>query len=104
MAGVAAFGEGTRLAITEATQPGLGAPTRWELAGGIGAFALSLAVLHIGAEWRSVRDRAFLGRIGLAALMLALAAAGGAIPAVGFVAFVATALLGQLLLEAFTPR
>jgi low temperature requirement protein LtrA len=104
LAGVAVFGEGTRLAITEAAQPELSAPARWALAGGVGAFALSLAVLHIGAEWTSLHDRAFLGRIGLVAIMLTLAAAGGAIPPVGFVAFVAAAVLGQLLLEAFTIR
>jgi low temperature requirement protein LtrA len=104
LAGVAAFGEGTKLAITEAAQPGLGAGTRWALAGGIGAFALSLAALHIGAEWTSMRDRTFLGRIGLAALTLTLAAAGGQIRPVGFVGVVATAVLGQLLLEAFTVR
>ena len=51
LAGVAAFGEGTKLAIAQAAQPGLAAGIRWALAGGIGAFALSLAMLHIGAEW-----------------------------------------------------
>ena len=50
LAGVAAFGVGTKLAITEAAQPGLSAGTRWALAGGIGAFALSLAALHIGSR------------------------------------------------------
>ncbi len=42
----------------------------------LGVFALSLATLHIGAEWTSMRDRTFLGRLGLAAFTLALAAAG----------------------------
>jgi low temperature requirement protein LtrA len=102
LAGVAAFGEGTKLAITHAADPGLGAGARWALAGGIGAFALSLAVLHIGAEWTSLRDRTFLGRIALAALALTLAAAGGGIAPVGFVALISAAVLGQLLLEAFT--
>ena len=88
LAGVAAFGVGTKLAITEAAQPGLGAGTRWALAGGVAAFALSLAAMHIGAEWTSMRDRTFLGRIGLAALTLTLAAAGGALAPVGFVAVV----------------
>jgi low temperature requirement protein LtrA len=104
LAGVAAFGEGTKLAITEAAQPGLAAGTRWALAGGIAAFALSLAALHIGAEWTSMRDRTFLGRIGLAAVTLALAAAGAQLAAVWFVLAVAIAVLGQLLLEAFTVR
>ena len=104
LAGVAAFGVGTKLAITKAAQPSLGAGTRWALAGGIAAFALSLAALHLGAEWTSMRDRTFLGRIGLAALTLTLAAAGRPLPPVGFVAVVAIAVLGQLLLEAFTGR
>ena len=56
LAGVVEFGEGTKLAITMAAQHGLGAGSRWALAGGIGAFALSLAVLHIGAERTSMRD------------------------------------------------
>jgi Bacterial low temperature requirement A protein (LtrA) len=104
LAGVAIFGEGTKLAITEAAQAGLPAGSRWALAGGIGAFALSLAVLHIGAEWTSMRDRTFVGRLILAALMLTLAAAGGQIPPVAFVAAAAAAVLAQLLLEAFTVK
>ena len=104
LAGVAAFGEGTKLAVMQAAQPGLGAGARWALAGGVGAFAFSLAVLHIGAEWTSLRDRTFLGRIWLAALTLTLAAAGGAIAPLGFTGLVVAAVLGQLLLEAFTAR
>jgi low temperature requirement protein LtrA len=104
LAGVAAFGEGTKLAITGAAQHGLGAGARWALAGGVGAFALSLAALHIGAEWTSMRDRTFVGRICLGALMLALAAAGGWVSPPWFVAAVAAAVLAQLLLEAFTAR
>lgn len=104
LAGVAAFGDGTRLAITGAAQPGLDAGTRWALAGGIAAFALSLAVFHIGAEWTSLRDRTFLSRILLAAVMLGLAAFGGSIAPLLFVALALTGVLAQLLLEAFTPR
>jgi low temperature requirement protein LtrA len=104
LAGVAAFGEGTKLAIIHAAQPGLGAGTRWALAGGVGAFALSLAVIHIGAEWTALSDRTFLGRIGLAAVALILAAAGGGIAPVAFAGLLAAAVLGQLLLEATTPR
>jgi low temperature requirement protein LtrA len=63
LAGVAVFGVGTKLAITQAARPSLSAGTRWALAGGLGAFALSLAVLHIGAEWTSMRGRTFLGRL-----------------------------------------
>ncbi len=104
LAGVAVFGVGIKLAITQGALPALGAGTRWALAGGIAAFALSLAALHIGAEWTSMRDHTFLGRIGLAAVTLTLAAAGGHIPPAWFVAVVAVAVLGQLLLEAFTVR
>jgi hypothetical protein len=56
LAGVAAFGEGTRLAVTQATQAGLSTGARWALAGGIAPFAVSLAALHLGAEWTSLRD------------------------------------------------
>ncbi len=104
LAGVAAFGVGTKLAIGEAVQPGLAAGTRWALAGGISAFALSLAALHIGAEWTSLRDRTFIGRLVLAAFTVALAAFGGAIAPIGFAGLVAAAVLAQLLLEAVTPK
>ena len=104
LAGVAAFGVGTKLAIAEAAQTGLGAGSRWALAGGIGAFAMSLAVLHIGAEWTSMRDHTFVGRIGLAVLMFTLAAAGARLLPVEFVLIAAIAVLGQLLLEAFADR
>jgi low temperature requirement protein LtrA len=102
LAGVAAFGAGTRLAITQAAHPGLGAGARWALAGGIAAFALSLALFHIGAEWTSPRDRSFLGRVSLGALAITLAAVGGGIAPLLFVVLVAAAVVGQLLLEAFT--
>ena len=104
LAGVAAFGVGTKLAIGEAVQAGLSAGTRWALAGGISAFALALAALHIGAEWTSLRDRTFIGRLCLAAFALMLAAAGGGIAPLGFVGLVAAAVLAQLLLEALTPK
>jgi low temperature requirement protein LtrA len=104
LAGLAAFGAGTKLAVVAAAQPGLGPGTRWALAGGIGTFALALALIHIGAEQTSLRDRTFLTRIGLAALALTLAAAGGGIAPLAFVGVVAAAVLGQLLLEASNPR
>jgi len=43
LAGVAALGEGTELAVSEAAHAGLSAATRSALEGGVGAFALSLA-------------------------------------------------------------
>jgi low temperature requirement protein LtrA len=102
LAGVAAFGAGTRLAITQASAQGLAAGVRWALAGGIAAFAMSLALFHIGAEWTSPRDHTFLGRVLLAALAISLAAAGGRIAPLAFVVLIAASVLTQLLLEAFT--
>jgi low temperature requirement protein LtrA len=102
LAGVTAFGAGTKLAITHAAQPGLRAGTRWALAGGIAAFALALALFHIGSEWTSLRDRTFIGRLVLASLAIILAALGAGIAPLVFVLLIATAVLGQLLLEAFT--
>jgi hypothetical protein len=65
---------------------------------------LSLAIIHLGAEWTSLRDRTFLGRLALTAVAIIVAAVGGGIAPVAFVALVAAALLGQLFLEAMTPR
>jgi low temperature requirement protein LtrA len=102
LGGVAAFGAGTKLAITHADDAALEAGARWAQAGGIAAFALALAIFHMGAEWTSPRDRAFLGRLVLAALMTVLAAAGGAISPLAFAVLIFAAVLGQLLVEAFT--
>jgi hypothetical protein len=104
LAGVAAFGEGTKLAILEAGHNGLSAGARWALGGGVSAFALSLALFHLGADSTSVRDRTLRGRIALGSAALALAAAGGSLPPLAFVVVIACAVLGQLLLEARTPR
>lgn len=102
LAGVAAFAAGTQLAIMGAADPGLSAGARWALAGGIAAFALSLSLFHLGAEWTSLRDRTLLGRLLLSAAAIALAAAGGAIAPLAFVGLLLAAVLAQLLLEAFT--
>jgi low temperature requirement protein LtrA len=102
LAGVVAFGVGSRFAVTEAARQGLTAAARWALAGGVGAFALSLALLHIGAEWTSMRDRTFIGRILLAALAVTLAALGHSVAPLAFAALLAAAVVAQLLLEAFT--
>jgi low temperature requirement protein LtrA len=104
LAGVAAFGEGTRLAIVDATRPGLSAGARWAVAGGLAAFVLSLAMIHIGAEWTSRHDRTFVSRIFLAAMCVLLAAVGGMLAPLVFVVIVAAAVVAQLLLEAWTPR
>lgn len=104
LAGVTAFGEGAKLAITHAMDPGLSAGARWAMGGGIAAFALSLAAVHLGAEWTSLRDRTFLGRLALAAIALALAALGSALAPSVFAGLICVAVLAQLLLEASTPR
>jgi low temperature requirement protein LtrA len=100
--GIVAFGAGAKLAIVHANHASLAAGDRWALAGGIAAFALALAILHLGAEWTSLRDRSFIGRLVLATVLIGLAALGGAISPIAFVLLVAGAVLGQLLLEAFT--
>jgi low temperature requirement protein LtrA len=100
--GVAAFAAGTTLAVTHANQGALEAGARWAIAGGLAAFVLSLSVIHLGAEWTSTRDRTFVGRLVLIALLITLAAVGGAIGPLAFVLIATTAIVGQLLLEAFT--
>ncbi|HEY1238046.1 MAG TPA: low temperature requirement protein A [Solirubrobacterales bacterium] len=100
--GIAAFAAGTTLAITEIDQPGLGAGARWALAGGLAAFALSLAFVHLGGEWTSKGDRTFIGRLVLVVLLVVIAAFGGALSPVVFALLLMVGMLGQLLLEAFT--
>jgi len=100
--GIAAFGAGTKLAITHADDAALIPGARWAFAGGIAAFALALAILHLGAEWTSLRDPTFIGRVVLVTVLVALAGLGGAFSPLVFVLLVAAAVLGQLLLEAFT--
>ena len=100
--GIAAFAAGTTLAITDVDHAGLGPGARWALAGGLAAFALALAVGHIGAEWTTMRDRSFVSRLVLVGLLVVLGALGGALSPLAFVLFLTVALLGQLLLEAFT--
>ncbi|HET9119892.1 MAG TPA: low temperature requirement protein A [Solirubrobacterales bacterium] len=100
--GIAAFAAGTTLAITEVHRDALEVGGRWALAGGLAVFALALAVMHLGAEWTSLRDRSLLARIVLVAILVGLAALGGGLSPLLFVLLVMAAMLGQLLLEAFT--
>jgi low temperature requirement protein LtrA len=100
--GIGAFAAGTTLAITQVDQSNLEAGARWALAAGLAAFALALAVLHLGAEWTSTRDRSFLGRLVLVGYLVALAAFGHALSPLVFVLLVTAGVLAQLLLEAFT--
>jgi hypothetical protein len=93
---------GTTLAITHVDAGSLEPGARWAISGGLAAFTLALALIHLGAEWTSTRDRTFLGRLVLVAFLLVLAAIGGGLSPLVFVLLVTAALLGQLLLEAFT--
>lgn len=102
LAGVAAFGAGTKIAITHASAPGLGAGTRWALAGGGAVFVLALALFHVAAEWTSLRDPTFIGRLVVAAIAIVLAAVGGGIAPLLFVGLLAASAVAQLLVEAFT--
>jgi len=102
LAGVAAIGAGTKIAITHAGAASLGAGARWAIAGGIAFYLLSLALLHIGAEWTSLRDRAFRGRLACAAIAVAFAAVGGGVRPVVFVVVLAAMLVAQLVLELLT--
>ena len=102
LAGVAAIGAGMRLAITHAGAAALGPGARWAIGGGLACYLLSLALLHIGAEWSSLRDRAFLGRLSTAALAVGLAAGAGGLSPALFVAILAAALVAQLILELMT--
>jgi low temperature requirement protein LtrA len=100
--GIAAFAAGTTLAITHVDEAGLEAGARWALAGGLAAFLVALALVHLGAEWTSTNDRTFLSRLALVGLLVLLAAFGGGLSPVVFVLLVTGGLVGQLLLEAFT--
>jgi low temperature requirement protein LtrA len=102
LAGVAAIGAGMRLAITHAGAASLGPGARWAIGGGLACYLLSLALLHIGAEWSSLRDRAFLGRLATATLAVGLAAGAGGLSPALFVAILAAALVAQLILELTT--
>jgi low temperature requirement protein LtrA len=102
LAGVAAVGAAAKVAITDGDAPSLGAGPRWVLAGGLACYLLSLAVLHIAAEWTSMRDRAFLGRLVCSAVALALAAAGASMRPIVFVGLLAAMLVAQLVLELLT--
>ena len=102
LAGVAAVGAGMKIAITDADAPSLGAGARWAISGGLAVFLLSLALLHIAAEWTSLRDRAFIGRLACACVVIVLAAAGAGLAPVVFVAILAALLVAQLVLELVT--
>ena len=103
LGGVAALAAGTKIAITHADASSLGAGARWAMCGGLAFYLLSLAVLHLSAEWTTPRERAFIGRLAAASVLLALAALGGTLAPVLFVSLLAATLLAQLVLELATP-
>ena len=102
LAGVAAVGAGTKIAITHADAASLGAGARWAIGGGLACYLLALALLHIAAEWSSFRDRAFVGRLVCSALAVGLAGGGAVLSPVVFVAILAVAVVLQLVLELAT--
>ena len=101
--GVAALGAGVRLAVRDSHAAHLPPGVRWALCGGACAYLVCLALLHAVAEWTTVRDRALVGRLVLTVALCALAAAGGAIAPVVFMALLAGGLVAQLALELLTP-
>ena len=69
----------------------------------LAAFLLALALFHLAAEWTTPRDRAFIGRIVLAVLLMLLAGLGAGLDPLAFCALMTAGLLAQLVLEALTP-
>jgi low temperature requirement protein LtrA len=102
LGGTALLGVGVELAITHATESALDPEARWAIAIGLAAYLLSLAVFHLAAEWTTLRDRALAGRVLLAALVILVAALGGSLPPVAFMAILSAGLGAQLVLEAVT--
>ena len=102
LAGVAAVGAGVKVAVRHSQDAHLAAGPRWAVCGGVAAFLLSLAVLHLAAEWTSPTDRALIGRFAVSALVVVLALVGGAFSPLLFMVVVAAVLLAQLVLEVIT--
>ncbi len=103
LGGVAALAAGTKIAITHADASTLEAGARWAMCGGLACYLLSLAVLHLSAEWTKPRERAFLGRLTVSGALIVLAAAGAGLAPIVFVTILAAMLLAQLVLELLTP-
>jgi low temperature requirement protein LtrA len=103
LGGVAAFAAGTKIAITHADASSLSAGPRWAMCGGLACYLLSLATLHLSAQWTTPRERAFIGRLVASGVLLVLAAAGGALTPVSFMLLLAATLIAQLVLELLSP-
>jgi low temperature requirement protein LtrA len=104
LAAVVVTGEGMKLAVGRGAVHALTASARWALAGGIATFSLSLAALHLGAEWTSMHDRSLRGRLALSSFAIALAIVGARFDPIVFTVILGAAVVAQLMLEAFTPR
>ena len=72
------------------------------MCGGVVAYLLALAILHLAAEWTTRSDRAFVGRLVLSGLLVAIAFVGSALSPPVFMGVVAGGLLAQLVLEVAT--
>jgi len=104
LGGVAALAAGVKVAITQADAGSLASGARWAICAGLACYLLSLALVHLAAEWSSSRDRAFLGRLATTTFVVLLAAMGGGLHPVVFIGLLAAALLAQLVLELLTPQ
>jgi low temperature requirement protein LtrA len=103
-AGVAALGVGSKVAIEAAGGAGeLEAGARWALCAGLALFLICLAVLHAAVRTR-LRDSIMFWRLGAAAALCLLAAFGGALAPLAFVAAATAIALTQLFVEATCSR
>lgn len=93
--GLGLAGAGAEVIVERAAHASVGAATRWAFAGGLAAYAASLAVLRLvgSFEWR----RAESARLGVVAGLLSLAALGGSVPP-PVLGCLAAGLLGVLLI------
>ncbi len=100
---LAAFGAGTRLAIEDAGGLADLAGERWALAGSATAFLIVIGAFHL-ASARPEHAAIGLLRLGCAALLTALAAAGDRFPVATLMVLVAVLLVVGMLLEAVSMR
>ena len=97
--GIAAASVGAEQAIAHSGDAGLAPGARWALAGGLGLYLLGLAAMHL-ATARAGGDPAPRGALATVALTLALAAGGGGFAPLLFVTLAVLIVVGQLALEA----
>jgi low temperature requirement protein LtrA len=99
-AGVAMLGVGAKLAIEHAGDAALDAEIRWALCAGLALYLLSLSFFHVAAVRTTLRERALISRLSVAATLLALAAVSSAVDPLLLVTLVAAVALAQLVIEA----